>query len=605
MEYEITAERQTYLEARGYIILSACPGSGKTTSIVKKLFDVAKYCTEHYGKHTGFACLSFTNKACAELTDKYREMHGEQLNFPNIVATIDSFIMQTIVLPFWYLCPLCIKKPVVINEHELLDKIYYYKRFNNGIWNEYVVGELSRYRRIIREKRPSKVTKEKDGSVKWDNNSVTDQNEINYCNAVFQYRLNKGFINSSDALWIACYILHYHPEIVPIIVNRFPYIIVDEAQDNSELHFCFFQMLKQGGLDNLEFVGDICQSIYGFRNARPELLQKMMGQVEWQVLPLTECRRSNQRIIDIYSKLKSAGLPEIRSYRVVDLNIPIIVYKYNDGNIRDVISDFYRECDTNGQSKRIVLARGTNMCKQLSGIKDLKFRYWKTDIPYLLIDAIFAFKNNEIDLSFRKIRHALSLLIHRDNHETRRLFIHEIENDVNYNTKIFCFIKQIPALSLCFREWSARTTQLLQNYWELDYLPVFEPYLRKKDNQGRKMNEIAELPVEEYHQSDNQDSLYFRYVDTIHAVKGATMDAVLLFLSENSRGENISLNDFPSHPVAIMSESQRLLYVACSRAKQFLALAVPNNVTDNEIRNRLGADVIIRDINLQGELRFE
>ena len=60
MEYEITAERQTYLEARGHIILSACPGSGKTTSIVKKLFDVAKYCTEQYGKHAGFACLSFT-----------------------------------------------------------------------------------------------------------------------------------------------------------------------------------------------------------------------------------------------------------------------------------------------------------------------------------------------------------------------------------------------------------------------------------------------------------------------------------------------------------------------------------------------------------------
>ena len=73
MDYEITPQRQAYLEARGYTILTACPGSGKTTSIVKKLHAVSKYCHDHYGKHTGYACLSFTNKACEELAVKYQE----------------------------------------------------------------------------------------------------------------------------------------------------------------------------------------------------------------------------------------------------------------------------------------------------------------------------------------------------------------------------------------------------------------------------------------------------------------------------------------------------------------------------------------------------
>ena len=41
MEYEVTEERKAYLNARGYTILSACPGSGKTTSIVKKLYDIS------------------------------------------------------------------------------------------------------------------------------------------------------------------------------------------------------------------------------------------------------------------------------------------------------------------------------------------------------------------------------------------------------------------------------------------------------------------------------------------------------------------------------------------------------------------------------------
>ena len=54
MEYEITPQRQAYLDARGYTILNACPGSGKTTSIVKKLFAVSRYCEDQYGYHTGF-----------------------------------------------------------------------------------------------------------------------------------------------------------------------------------------------------------------------------------------------------------------------------------------------------------------------------------------------------------------------------------------------------------------------------------------------------------------------------------------------------------------------------------------------------------------------
>ena len=121
----MTLQRQAYLDARGYTILTACPGSGKTTSIVKKLLAVSHYCEEHYGKHTGFACLSFTNKACAELKQKYREMHDERLTFPNEVLTIDCFIMQYVVLPFWYLCDSCKKKPIVVNEEEVLERIHY------------------------------------------------------------------------------------------------------------------------------------------------------------------------------------------------------------------------------------------------------------------------------------------------------------------------------------------------------------------------------------------------------------------------------------------------------------------------------------------------
>lgn len=601
MEYDLTPQRQAYLDARGYTILTACPGSGKTTSIVKKLRVVSQYCAERYGKHTGFACLSFTNKACAELKQKYREMHDEKLTFPNEVLTIDSFIMQYVVLPFWYLCDACKKKPIVVNEEDILDHIYYNNVQIAGKWQRYPVMELRQYSKIMYSKKPSIVSIDK-AAFKWNHKVVTDANEKSYCRAAILYRLSKGYVTSSDALWMACYILKHHQEVSRALISRFPYIIVDEAQDNSELHFEFFNLLKSAGLQNLEYVGDVCQSIYGFNNARPELLQAMMAEQGWNVLPMSECRRSNQRIIDLYSKLKSSDVPTITSHGVIDKGIPIVVYKYDEGNVRDIIRDFYQVCDDNELSKRIILARGVNKCKTLAGVKDVDFKYWKSDLPYLLIDAVFALEASDMDYAFRKIRLVLSRLIAKDSPDAKRQFIHEIEHNKDWNAKIFRFLKQIPSFSLSFKEWSEQTCVLLHDFWELDEQPMFVPYQRQV---GYKMKEMENVPVERFHQSRDEGGDYHKSIDTIHAVKGATLDAVLLFLSANSKGQGISLNDFPRRSVRYMTESQRMIYVACSRAVNFLALAVPKSIADENIKRTLaGVDIDIRYINLQGELTF-
>lgn len=601
MEYDLTPQRQAYLDARGHTILTACPGSGKTTSIVKKLRVVSQYCAERYGKHTGFACLSFTNKACAELKQKYREMHDEKLTFPNEVLTIDSFIMQYVVLPFWYLCDACKKKPIVVNEEDILDHIYYNNVQIAGKWQRYPVMELRQYSKIMYSKKPSIVSIDK-AAFKWNHKVVTDANEKSYCRAAILYRLSKGYVTSSDALWMACYIWEHHQEVSRALISRFPYIIVDEAQDNSELHFEFFNLLKSAGLQNLEYVGDVCQSIYGFNNARPELLQAMMAEQGWNVLPMSECRRSNQRIIDLYSKLKSSDVPTITSHGVIDKGIPIVVYKYDEGNVRDIIRDFYQVCDDNELSKRIILARGVNKCKTLAGVKDVDFKYWKSDLPYLLIDAVFALEASDMDYAFRKIRLVLSRLIAKDSPDAKRQFIHEIEHNKDWNAKIFRFLKQIPSFSLSFKEWSEQTCVLLHDFWELDEQPMFVPYQRQV---GYKMKEMENVPVERFHQSRDEGSDYHKSIDTIHAVKGATLDAVLLFLSANSKGQGISLNDFPRRSVRYMTESQRMIYVACSRAVNFLALAVPKSIADENIKRTLaGVDIDIRYINLQGELTF-
>ena len=221
----------------------------------------------------------------------------------------------------------------------------------------------------------------------------------------------------------------------------------------------------------------------------------------------------------------------------------------------------------------------------------------------MIIDATLAFDLGDLDYAFRKIRLVLAELFADNDFDARREFVHEIEHNVDWNARIFGFIKRVPAFSLSFKEWSEQTCMLLKDYWELKEMPIFVPHQKQK---GYKMKEMADVPMEQYHQSNDKESDYHRRIDTIHAVKGATLDAVLLFLSSDSRGQSVSLKDFPSNTVKVMTERQRMIYVACSRARQFLALAVPKSIADEEIRRALvGVDIDIRSINLQGEFAFD
>ena len=176
-----------------------------------------------------------------------------------------------------------------------------------------------------------------------------------------------------------------------------------------------------------------------------------------------------------------------------------------------------------------------------------------------------------------------------------RKFIHDIEHDTEWNARIFKFLKQVPPLSLSFKEWSEQTCKLLKDFWELSERPIFVPFKKKEGYKMSEMEKMAEVPVEQYHQSNDKGSDFHKSIDTIHSVKGATFDAVLLFLSANSRGESISIKDFPQNANLTMTESQRMIYVACSRATQFLALAIPKSIADEDIRRTLaGIDIDIR-----------
>ena len=101
----------------------------------------------------------------------------------------------------------------------------------------------------------------------------------------------------SDAERVLYNMLLKHPELSERAGLQL--IIVDEFQDSNRLQYEIFRRLSGDSPDRLYFVGDIKQSIYGFRGAEPEVFAEVSSQdSEFTVLPLNENFRSRRCVID-------------------------------------------------------------------------------------------------------------------------------------------------------------------------------------------------------------------------------------------------------------------------------------------------------------------
>ena len=124
MKLDITDELQAYFDAKGKVVLNACPGGGKTTAIAQKVINLEDEYKSTYGNHSGIACISFTNAAKDELNLTYNLLSGKNLQYPHMVSTIDSFINTFITLPFYYLLERNFARPQILESNERLNSFW-------------------------------------------------------------------------------------------------------------------------------------------------------------------------------------------------------------------------------------------------------------------------------------------------------------------------------------------------------------------------------------------------------------------------------------------------------------------------------------------------
>ena len=586
MQFEMTEQKKAYLEARGKVILNACPGSGKTTSIAKKLILLQDECRKRNGRFSGIACLSFTNTAKDEIKEKYNELSGNYLEFPHKVSTIDSFINQYITLPYYYLFVKGATRPKILDDPSFLDEAW------KGKWN----FKSKNNQLICFAYPPSSIRFESDGTFS-SNGYKPDQSKVDpklfdkYCTALKSWQKHTGLITTSDSAFIGYKLLCEQPKIGNWLALRFPHIIVDEAQDNSTIQHTLFDKLIELGLSNIEFVGDPYQSLYEWRDADPKLFSsKYHDSDNWQGLDLTDDRRSPQRIIDCFSLLRKRDDPKVNTACKDDKGIPVFIYQYSETNTPHIVKHFDQFCRINGFENNQIVVRGNALKNQMLG-KKADQEPWKIDLAYRIIDARHKYEGNEIKEAIKSMRSiAVSLMCKDKDYVEIKEIEQELKTDNQFNAKLLNLLHDLPKFDLTISEWTSETQDFLKKAFGLKFNLNFQ----LKDRNSKSFNKAILIEPLEQHfiRSYSKSNIP---ITTVHQVKGKTLDTILVFFNKDKHKDNITFSDIEATVQEFPSEKQRIIYVALSRPRHLLAMAFPNSISNEELKEKFGEEINIVD----------
>lgn len=239
----ITSEQSAAINhAGGPCMVIAGPGAGKTFLIVERI----KSLTDGGLNPRSIAVLTFSNKAADELRERLGgSLTGEGLS----VSTFHSLGLRLIS-----------ENPqlfglrdnsIILNDDEKL-------RIIKGLSPEKGAGAVTLMRKISAYKQGIDTDVEP---------LIVDE---------YNRRLSdNNFIDVDDLIYLPCAMAEARDELRDIISSRFTHLLIDEFQDINFMQYRFIRLLAPDSGSDIFVIGDPDQSIYGFRGASPEYIQKL------------------------------------------------------------------------------------------------------------------------------------------------------------------------------------------------------------------------------------------------------------------------------------------------------------------------------------------
>ncbi|MDU3194758.1 MAG: 3'-5' exonuclease [Clostridium perfringens] len=278
-------------EQKNNIILLASAGTGKTNTLAERVTSIIK---NGNSKPSEILCITFTNKACKEMSDRVMKIVGGEAKDITI-RTFHSFCFD-VVRTYAKRNTDIFSDFTIFDEddcREVISKLSYYYATSNLMANNMQIQKvidfikverarietledrvLDEYKTVIDE--IFKFREEKINQV-CTNKGNLNLNLKNYIKfhghelvTLYDSKLREDHALDFNDLIILTKELFKDEKVVRALKNKFKYINIDEVQDTSIIEYSIIEKLFEG--NNVLICGDFFQTIYSWRGSDPEMI---------------------------------------------------------------------------------------------------------------------------------------------------------------------------------------------------------------------------------------------------------------------------------------------------------------------------------------------
>lgn len=362
---------QAITHVQGSMIVVAGPGSGKTTVITERI----KYLIESAGvSPADILVITFTRAAAGEMENRFRALTCNR-EYPVRFGTFHSVFFWIIKTAYH------MNGSNVITEDEkrnIVERLLKELSLQYDNKEDIISGVLAQ------------ISYVKCDMIDIDNYYSKDmpQDMFRTLYKRLEAELKRmGKIDFDDMLVLCHELLKEREDILERCRQIFKYILVDEFQDSNRIQYEILKMLAKPD-ENVFVVGDDDQSVYGFRGARPEIMQQFKKDFPSCVhVTLGDNYRCDRRITELSAALihnnKNRFGKSLVSTSDNDGRVCVIETKDANEQNQLVLEEIRKNC-----AKGIAYERQAVLYRTNIQPRRLVYKLDSYNIPYTLRDAV-------------------------------------------------------------------------------------------------------------------------------------------------------------------------------------------------------------------------
>jgi ATP-dependent DNA helicase UvrD/PcrA len=353
MAVELTEQQRQVVVAEGNFLLLACPGSGKTRTAAARIARLEE-------EKTRVSACSYTNVGADRIATMLARDHGRAFGPRGFNGTLHGFLLRYVVYPFAHL--IGAEKPV---------------RLWLGEWPDFGYSADPKLRLSLDQFRiSSNGTLVFSGPPQWAIHKVAEVLAAEHQRVVKGKRelfRKQGVLSADDAMWAALRILKEIPLATTALAGRFDELLIDEAQDTSDVQLACLQQIKTSGrLRSLVMVGDLEQSIFAYQGASAKACRELAEDSGLETIHLSENHRSSQKLCDVAGHFCGRGADKaVGPNRDCQIDPELFLYPPDQPTL--TMDHFRERLAAHGidPSEASVLARSHKMIVRLGGHEEL------------------------------------------------------------------------------------------------------------------------------------------------------------------------------------------------------------------------------------------